>query len=166
MCKIEKQNSFTGFLLIALGVYFLLQQTNIEILEPFYTWPSILIIVGLSLVFHCYVHKDFDNLFAATLILGMGIHFHGLMHYDFWINHWAIYPLIIGISLIIRFLRTKKGLIPGVILIAFAVLMIFSVQMPEWFDLFYIGLDYMETFWPIILIISGFYFMKKKRKIE
>lgn len=164
--RMAKQNSFIGILLICLGGYLLLQQVNIALLEPFHTWPSILMIVGGSLVVHCYLEKNFHNLMIATLILGLGIHFHGLMHYDFWINHWAMYPLIVGASLVIRSLRTKKGFLLGALFIGFSVLMIFSVQMPEWFNVFYSGFDYIEAFWPLLLVLAGIYCLRKKPKTE
>lgn len=159
----KKQNSFAGYLLIGLGAYFLLRKLQLPILNDFYSWPTLLMIIGLALLIHSYSSKDYQNLFTGTIILGLGIHFHGLNYYPFWVDHWAVYPLIIGIAFIVRYLHTKKGLLPGLILVVVALLLIFSVQLPDWFNWIYPLVDYIEKFWPIGIIIIGIYLLKKKK---
>lgn len=157
-----KQDSFTGILLICLGSYFLLQKVNVSWIERFDIWPTILMIVGISLIIHCYFEKKFNNLFIATLLLGLGIHLHGLIYYDFWIDHWAMYALIVGIAFILRAIRTKKGLLVGIVLVGLSTLLIFSIQMPKWFTIVDKGLAYIEKFWPVLLVITGLYFLRRK----
>lgn len=159
----KKQNSFAAYILIGIGLYFLIKQINLPVLADFYSWPTLLIIVGIALLIHSYSAKDYQNLFSGTIVLGLGIHFHGLNHYSFWINHWAMFPLIIGIAFIVRFLRTKNGLFPGIILIGVSMLMIFSIDVPEWLSWIYIVFDFLEKFWAIALIILGVFLLKKKK---
>ncbi|MGY0693163.1 LiaI-LiaF-like domain-containing protein [Virgibacillus sp. FSP13] len=159
----KKQNSFAGYLLIGLGAFFLLRELKLPIVTDFYSWTTLLIIIGFALLIHSYSSKDYQNLFTGTIILGLGIHFHGVNHYTFWIDHWAVYPLIVGIAFIVRYLRTKKGLLPGVILVAISLLLIFSIRLPVWFDWIYTIVDFIERFWPIVIIIIGIYFLKKRK---
>ncbi|WP_106497001.1 LiaI-LiaF-like domain-containing protein [Lentibacillus sp. Marseille-P4043] len=159
----KKQNSFAGYLLIGLGAFFLLRELKLPIVTDFYSWTTLLIIIGLALLIHSYSSKDYQNLFTGTIILGLGIHFHGVNHYTFWIDHWAVYPLIVGIAFIVRYLRTKKGLLPGVILVIVSLLLIFSIRLPVWFNWIYTIVDLIERFWPIIIIIIGIYFLKKRK---
>lgn len=159
----RKQNSFAAYILIGIGFYFLIKQLNLPILTDFYSWPTLLIIVGIALLIHSYAAKDYQNLFSGTVVLGLGIHFHGLNHYSFWIDHWAMFPLIIGIAFIVRFLRTKNGLLPGIILIGVSMLMIFSIDVPEWLSWIYIVIDFLEQFWAIALIVLGIFLLKKKK---
>lgn len=158
----RKQNLFFAYLLIGLGVYFLIRQLDLAIFRPFVGWPTILAIIGISFLLHSYSTKDKQNIFIGVIFLGLGIHFHGLQNYDFWYNHWSVYTLIIGIAYIVRFIYTKKGLIPAVVLITISVIMIFSISLPEWFQGIYGIIDFIETFWPVILIAIGIYFIRKK----
>lgn len=159
----KKKNAFSAYLLIGIGVYFLLRQLKIPILTDFYSWQTLLIIVGLALLIHSYTSKNYQNLFTGTIVLGLGIHFHGVAHYSFWIDHWAVYLLIVGIAFIVRYVHTKSGLFPGVLLIAFAIIMIFSIQLPIWFDWIYIVINFIEKFWPILLIVLGVHLLTKKK---
>lgn len=158
----RKQNLFIAYLLIGLGVYFLIKQLDLAIFRPFVGWPTILAIIGVSFLLHSYSTKDKQTIFIGVIFLGLGIHFHGLQHYDFWYNHWSVYTLIIGIAYFLRFIYTKKGLIPAVVLITISVIMIFSISLPEWFQGIYGIIDFIETFWPVILIAIGIYFIRKK----
>src|SRR5690625_782130 len=120
--NLKRQNFFVGYLFIGIGVFFLLKQLKIPIFTDFYSWPTLLIIIGLALLIYSYRLKEYQSLFSGTLILGLGLHFHGMAHYDFWINHWAMYTLIIGIAFIIRSLKTKK-----VFLLVFSFILIYSI---------------------------------------
>ncbi|WP_067727261.1 LiaI-LiaF-like domain-containing protein [Oceanobacillus damuensis] len=158
----KKQNSLLAYLLIGIGIYFLLRELKIPILTDFYSWQTLLIIIGLSLLIHSYTSKGYQNLFGGTIILGIGIHLHGVQHYSFWIDHWAVFLLIIGLAFIVRYSKTKNGLLPGLFLVALAVLMIFSINLPDYLDWIYEIVDVLESFWPIALILVGIYFLRKR----
>ncbi|MGJ9457118.1 LiaI-LiaF-like domain-containing protein [Oceanobacillus sp. CF4.6] len=158
----KKTNSLLAYLLIGIGIYFLLREMKIPILTNFYSWQTLLIIIGLALLIHSYTSKTYQNLFVGTIVLGLGIHLHGVQHYSFWIDHWGVILLIIGFAFIVRYAKTKKGLVPGLLLILLAVLFIFSINLPAYFDWIYSIIDLFERFWPLVLIIIGLYLMKKK----
>ena len=159
--KVKKQHSLLAYLLIGIGIYFLLRELKIPILTNFYSWQTLLIIIGLALLIHGYSSKYYQNLLAGTIVLGIGIHLHGVQHYSFWIDHWAVYILIVGIAFLVRFIKTKKGLFTGLILITLAVFLIFSVNLPIYFDWLYTVIDLLERFWPVLLIIIGFFLLKR-----
>lgn len=153
----KRNNSFIAYIFIGLGIYFLLQQFNIPILNNFYAWPTIVIIIGVSLLLHSFSNQDYEALFSGTIMLGVGIHFHGLKNYPNWINHWAIYLLIIGIAFFVRYLKTKKGFLTGIILIGIALLFIFPIKITqlEW-------IKSTEVIWPLAIILIGVYLLRKK----
>ncbi|NAP01314.1 hypothetical protein FRY77_35830, partial [Halomonas sp. MG34] len=122
----KKQNALPAYILIGIGIFFLLRQLKLPIITDFYSWQTIIIIIGLALLIHSYTSKSYHNLFSGSVLLGIGIHLHGIQHYDFWIDHWAVYPLIIGIAFLVRRTKVKQGLFPGVILTAVSILLIFS----------------------------------------
>ena len=138
------------------------KQLNLVFFQPFIGWPTIVIIIGIAFLLHSYATKEKQNIFIGVILLGIGIHFHGLQNYDFWYNHWSIYTLIVGFAYLIRFFYMKKGLILSIVLITISIIMIFSISLPEWFQGVYGIIDFIETFWPIILIVIGIYFIRKK----
>ncbi|WP_284139743.1 MULTISPECIES: DUF5668 domain-containing protein [unclassified Virgibacillus] len=158
----KKQQIFVAYVLIGIGVYYLLRQLKIPIFTDFYSWPTLLIILGIAFLVHGYSTRDYNNLFPGTILLGIGIHFHGVQHYPFWIDHWAVFPLIVGLAFFVRFFKTKEGLLPGAILVGLSLLIIFSIQLPAWFHWIYDLISYIELYWPIALIIVGLYLLKKK----
>ncbi|WP_163970147.1 LiaI-LiaF-like domain-containing protein [Oceanobacillus halotolerans] len=159
----KKEKSFVGYILIGVGAYFFIRELRLPIFTDFYSWPTLLIIIGLALILHSYTSKDYQHLFSGTIILGLGIHFHGLNHYSFWIDHWGMYLLIIGIAYIVRYTQTKKGLMYGLLFIGLSIVMIFSIQVPAQLRWINDIIQYIERFWPIILIVVGIYIIKKKR---
>ncbi|WP_010651062.1 LiaI-LiaF-like domain-containing protein [Oceanobacillus massiliensis] len=158
----KKQNSLLAYILIGIGIYFLLRELKVPILTDFYSWQTLLIIIGLALLIHSYTAKHYQNLFAGTIVLGLGIHLHGVQHYTFWIDHWGVYVLIIGLAFIVRHTKTKKGILPGILLVLLAVLLIFSINLPGYFDWIYDIINLLERFWPVVLVIIGIYLLRKK----
>src|SRR5699024_1106171 len=106
----EKQNTFVGYLLIGIGVFFLFKHLKIPIVTDFYSWPTLLMMIGILFLIQSSKTKHSNYLFTGTLLLGLGIHFHGVKHYSFWIDHWAVYVFLVGIAYIVQSLKTKKGL--------------------------------------------------------
>ncbi|WP_430784975.1 LiaI-LiaF-like domain-containing protein [Virgibacillus flavescens] len=160
----KKQHFFAGYLLIGIGLYFLLKQLKLPIITDFYSWPTLFIIIGLAFLIHSYKTKDYQNLFSGTVILGLGIHFHGVSHYSFWIDHWGVYLLIVGIAFIVRFLKTKDGLFMGLTFIFLSLLVIFPVNLPPYLSWLYQLLELIENYWQLLLIGLGIFFLTRKDK--
>lgn len=159
----KKQHALSAYVLIGVGIYFLIRQLDLALFANFYSWPTFLMIVGVSFLIHSYSAKEYDNILIGVILLGLGIHFHGLENYTFWFNHWSVFPLIVGFAFLCRFSKTKSGLIPATILIGIALLMIFSVTLPAWFQWIYGVIDFLETFWPVALIAVGIYLLRFKK---
>src|SRR5699024_8385066 len=159
----KSPNTFIAYILIGIGTYFLLKEMNIPVLANFYSWPTLLMIIGLILLIHSYKARDYQHLLTGTILFGFGLHFHGLEHYAFWIDHWAIYPFIVGVGFLIRWLKTKEGLWVGILLAGISLMLIFSVQLPSWFHWIYDITALVKNLWPVILIGLGVYLLKKKK---
>jgi hypothetical protein len=159
----KNKNTLTAYMLIGIGLYFLLRQLKLPIFTDFYSWPTILIIIGIALLIYSFQAKDYNSLFSGTLLFGLGIHFHGIKHYGFWIDHWAMYPLIVGIAFLVRYVKTKQGLFPGLILIVLSCIFIFSINIPSWFNWIHDIVDFIDVYWPIVLVVIGIYLLKKRK---
>ncbi|WP_309228282.1 LiaI-LiaF-like domain-containing protein [Virgibacillus saliphilus] len=66
----KKRNSLAAYILIGIGLFFLLRQLKIPILTDFYSLPTLLIIIGVSLLLYSYTKKKYQLLFVGTIILG------------------------------------------------------------------------------------------------
>ncbi|MFD1018937.1 LiaI-LiaF-like domain-containing protein [Thalassobacillus hwangdonensis] len=158
----KKQNSFLGFVLIGIGAYFLLRQLHIPLLTDFYSWPTLLMVIGVAFLLHSYIAKEYQNIFTGALLLGLGIHFHASVRFVIWPDHWGMYLIIIGIAFLLRYQKTRNGLFPGLILGGLGIFAIFSSTNPGWFYWIHQLFAIIEKFWPLVLIVIGFYFLKKK----
>ncbi len=152
-----------AYILIGIGVYFLLQELRLPIITDFYSWPTLLILLGLAFLFYAYSSKEYKQIFPGFILLGLGIHFHGLNHYSFWIDHWAMYPLIVGIAFLLRNTKIKGGLLPGLILVGISLFAIFANQKPGWFQWGNRIIYWIEQFWPALLIGLGIYLLVKRK---
>ncbi|RLL47948.1 hypothetical protein D8M04_01335 [Oceanobacillus piezotolerans] len=159
----KKQNTLFAYLLIGIGLYFLLKQLQFPILTNFYSWQSLLIIIGLAFLIHSFSSKHYQNLFTGTLLLGLGIHFHGLAHYGFWIDHWASYTLIIGIAFLVRAWKTKQGFLMGFLFTILSIIFIFSSRLSIYFYWLDDVVGILEMAWPILLIVVGIFFLFKRK---
>lgn len=157
----KRQGIFPGVLLISVGVIFLLQNYNVPFIDQIFSWPSILLIIGLAFLFQAYIGKDYQSIFTGVLLTGLGIHFHGLNIFSFWPNHWAMFTVIIGIAFLFRYSKTKKdGLVPGIILILISIVAFIYTGFIDVFGSFY---SYIASFWPVALIGVGIYLLFFKK---
>ncbi|ENH97930.1 hypothetical protein J416_02711 [Gracilibacillus halophilus YIM-C55.5] len=158
----NKKNKLMAYLLIGIGIFFLLRELRLPILTDFYSWPTLLIVIGAAFLFYAYSAKDYKNIFPGALLLGLGIHFHSLRYYPFWIDHWGMYTLIVSLAFLLRYTKFKKGLLPGLILLGLSLFALFASSTPEWFDWIYETMNWIERFWPVILIVIGGYILWKR----
>ncbi|QXE00590.1 LiaI-LiaF-like domain-containing protein [Terribacillus sp. DMT04] len=159
----SKKNAFAGFLLLGVGAYFLLRQLRVPLFVDFYSWPTLLIIIGAALLLHAYLAKDHKNLFAGYTLLGLGVHFHGLRHYTFWTDSWGAYPLLVGAALLLAALKTKKGYIWAILLLALGIFAIAAPAQPAWFGWLDRIAGVIRDFWPVLLILAGAYLLFRKK---
>lgn len=158
----RKQHTFIAYLLIGIGLFYLLKQLDIEMFDDFYGWPTILMILGVVFLLHSFANKDYQNIFTGVFLLGLGIHFHGLQHYSFWFDHWAVYVLLIGVALILRSIWTKSGFVPAFIITLLALFMLFNDRIAEKYHWSADLVAWSEKLWPVIFIIFGIFLLRRK----
>lgn len=139
-----------------MGLYFLLQEYSIPMLSSFRSWPTILIILGLSFLSEAMLGGKKDNIFPGVFLLGIGIHYHGLLTYSSWFQHWSIYLFIIGLAF---FLRNQGGRKLGILLLVISAIFILLQWQPAWFqNLPILSFDDISLL-PLILIGFGLYLL-------
>ncbi|WP_100373664.1 LiaI-LiaF-like domain-containing protein [Bacillus sp. FJAT-45037] len=157
----RKQRIFPGVLLIGLGIYLIMSQYSFPLQEQLTSWPSILVIIGISFFVQSTLSKDPSTLFPGAMLTGLGIHFHGQALVPSWPSSWAMYTLIVGLSFLLLYVRTKKeGLFPAMILLLISAIGISSVDPLDWFEP---TSSVLFDFWPILLIVIGFILIIKRK---
>ncbi|GIO21771.1 LiaI-LiaF-like domain-containing protein [Oceanobacillus sp. J11TS1] len=158
----RKKHSLLAYLCIGIGIFLLLRELRIPFFVDFYSWQSLLIVIGLGIIIHSYTTKTYQNLFIGTALFGIGIHLHGIKHYSFWVDDWSVYLIIVGLSFIIRYTKTKKGFFSGLVFILLGMLFLFSEQLSIYTDWLAPIVVFFERFWPILLILLGIIILKRK----
>ncbi|SEO78702.1 hypothetical protein SAMN04488134_1134 [Amphibacillus marinus] len=159
----RKQNYLTAFVLIGVGLYFFLQQLHIPILAELATWPTLLVIIGVSLLLHSYLTRDHDKLFPGVILLGLGIHFLAVSMYPNWVEHWSVYAIIIGLAFLVRYQKTKSGLYAGLATLLIGLFMLLTITNNQFSTTIQQFIGILEDYWPISLIILGIYLLIKRK---
>lgn len=157
----KHQNSLIGFLMVGVGIYFSLRQLEVTLLNNYYDWPTLLILLGIALLAHSHFAKDHSSVFIGWLLLGFGFHFLAVGHIPYWEDQWGVYVLIIGIAFLMKYTKVKAGLIPALLLIILGLFALFSPFQPFWFAWIENVFMLIQRFWTIILVGLGIYLLRK-----
>lgn len=162
--RMKNQRMIPGMILIGFGVYFYLQQANISLFNEFYTWPTLLIIVGAAFLVQGYYGKDYEAILPGVILVGFGIHFHVVNKFELWPDHLGAFILIIALGFLLRYQKTGNGLFHGVLFLILAGLLLFYDRITSWLGLLENGVAAAWKFWPAALILIGIYLLFFKKK--
>lgn len=159
----RNQRLFPGMILLGFGTYFFLQQIQIPMLQPFYTWPTLLIIVGSAFLIQGYGAKDYEAILPGVILAGFGLHFHIVNRLDIWPDHIGSFILIIALGFLLRYLKTGAGLFQGLLFLILAILLLFYDSILGWLGILQNSVSSVWRFWPLLLIAAGLFFLMKRK---
>jgi hypothetical protein len=163
--ELKNQQIFPGIILIGFGAYFLLQQSGITIFQTFFTWPTLLIIVGTAFLGQGYSANDSEAILPGVILVGFGLHFHFVGNVTFWPNNnIGMLFLIISLGFFLRFQKTSSGLFQAFLFLILAVLLLYYDKIANYLEFVQNGMSLVWKFWPVLLILIGIYFLFKKKK--
>jgi hypothetical protein len=157
------QRLFPGMILIGFGIYFYLQQSNVSIFREFYTWPTLLIIVGTAFLAQGYKGKDYESILPGTILAGFGLHFHVTKVAAVWPDHIGIFILIISLGFLLRHQKTGNGLFQGILFLILAIILLFYDKVLLWLGFLQEGVNVIRDFWPLIIVLIGVYLLMKRK---
>lgn len=132
--------------------------------KEFYTWPTLLLIVGVAFLFQGYGAKDYEAIFPGVILTGFGIHFHVVNRLEIWPDHIGAFILIIALGFLLRYQKVGAGLFQGLLFLTLAICLLFYDKIVQWFGLVESSVSIAWKFWPIALVCVGCYllFIRKK----
>lgn len=160
----KKQRIFPGIILLGFGIFFLVQQYDIDLFNGFDTWPTLLVIVGIAFLFQGYLAKDYEAILPGVILFGFGLHFHITNRLAIWPDSIGIFILIIALGFLLRSQRLGAGLPQGILFLALAILLLFQEKIVGWLGFLEEGIGELWKFWPVLLIAFGLYLLFLKRK--
>ncbi|RFU65901.1 LiaI-LiaF-like domain-containing protein [Peribacillus glennii] len=160
----KAQRIFPGTILIGFGLYFFLEESRIEIFSGFYTWPTLLCIVGLAFLSQAYGGNDHEAILPGVILFGFGLHFHIVNKYRIWPDNVGIFILIISLGFILRAKKTNSGMIQGILLLVIAISSLFYDKVISWLGFLETGVTTGLKLWPALLVAAGLYFLFIKKK--
>ncbi|MFC4320978.1 LiaI-LiaF-like domain-containing protein [Litchfieldia salsa] len=160
----KKHSIFPGIILIGVGTYLLLQQLNISLFSGFFSWTTLIIIIGIALLVQAYSANDHSQILPGVILTGFGFHFHPINTFSFWPDHFGMLVFIVALGLILKSLKTKSDHSQGFLLLAFALLLLNYDAFLNKLGALGSGLSFIIRYWPVIIIAVGIYllFIKKK----
>lgn len=160
----KKEGILPGIALLGFGLYYMLQQFNIEFMRDYYSWPTLFIIIGAALLAHGYIAGQHEAILPGTVLAGFGLHFTLAGKLAIWPDHAGILLLIIALGFLLRYVKAGTGLLAGLLLLAASIYLLFSRQVIEWSQEQEGAAANIADYWPLALIAAGAYFLFFKRK--
>ncbi|AYE49049.1 hypothetical protein OEA_04455 [Priestia megaterium NCT-2] len=160
----KKQSMFFGVLLVGFGIFFLLNELHMSIAAKVYTWPVLLILIGAALLTESALSQDHSNLLASYILITLGIYFYVSEQIPFWPTNISMVVFMVAISFLLSARKAKSGFFQGGTLLIIAILMMFSDRLKLFLPKVEDGVNYLTTFWPILLLLVGLYLLFFKRK--
>lgn len=158
------QRIFPSVILIGFGLFFFLQQTNINWPWSIFTWPTMFIIVGIAFLIQAYGGKTYESILPGIIFFGLGIHFHLVNNLQYSFDHVGIIILFIALGFFLYYQKTKNGLLYGWLFLILAVFQLFYQKLFSMLGNLETTLADLSSIWPIILIVIGVYLFFFKRK--
>lgn len=160
----KSQKLFAGITLIGFGIYFILKNLNISLFPQFFSWQTLLIIIGLAFLFQGYGGKDYPTILPGIILTGFGLHFHLVDKLAIWPDHTGTFLLIIALGFILQNHKTGNGMMNGVLFLILAGLLLFFQEITESIHFLQSNNKITPYIMPLILLLIGGYFLLTKKK--
>lgn len=155
---------FTGIVLVGFGIYFLLNELNVSPFQSFYSWPTLLIIVGLAFLFQGFLGKDHGSILPGVILTGFGLHFHLVNKLSIWPDDTGTFLLIIALGFILFNQKAGTGLMNGMLFLVLAGFLLFYEEIIASITFIHLSEEMLKFLTPLLFLLIGGYFLLAKRK--
>ncbi|KAB7668079.1 LiaI-LiaF-like domain-containing protein [Bacillus sp. B1-b2] len=161
----KTQKWFSGIVLVGFGLYFILKNFSITLFPDFFSWATLLVIVGSAFLFQGYGGKDYGSILPGVILTGFGLHFHLVNKLAIWPDHTGTFILIIALGFILQNQKTGQGMLNGILFLLLAVLLLFYQDILGSLTFLKVSSRTLHTIIPVLFIlVGGYYLLSKNRK--
>ncbi|GKU81467.1 LiaI-LiaF-like domain-containing protein [Niallia sp. NCCP-28] len=160
----KSQKLFSGIILIGFGLYFLLKEFNIPLFADFYTWPTLLLIVGIAFLIQGYRGNDYSSILPGVILAGFGLHFHLINKLAIWPDHTGSFILIIALGFILQNQKSGQGLLNGMLFLLLAILLLFFQDIIQSLGFLKLKENTVSMIIPILFLLIGSYYLFIQKK--
>lgn len=157
------QKYFVSTTLILLGTYYLLLMFNITSIEALSTWAVAITIFGIAFISQANKGRQGDLYLPGLLLLGMGLYYSFDWLSNFWPSEISAIITGTGVALLFHSFHKKSSYAIGLITTFVGILMTFQEKFLVIESLFDKSVDFLNTFWPLIVIGAGIYILTRKK---
>lgn len=155
------QTKIIGFIITLVGVILLLVQTSLTSLASLLTWPFLLFLVSVLLLYIGILKKISSLTLWAGFVATITITVWGLEYVNGWPKHWSLLVALFGLVVLLQFTINKSKItaLVGVILILTGIF-----AYPGITELPFISpiTSVFHAYWPVLIVILGLIFISKK----
>lgn len=160
----KNQQLFPGIILVGLGVYFFLQQSGIALFIGFFSWQTLMTLIGIAFLAQGYLAKEYDAILPGVILVGLGIHPYTARFPAIYNNQAGYLILIIALGLLLRYQKNHNGLFQTTLFLILAIFMLFYDKLTSYFGMIQNQATASWKFWPLLLIIAGLFTLYQKKK--
>jgi hypothetical protein len=150
-----------GFVLIIAGLLLLIVQTNWARPQSLLSWPFLLFLFGVSLVFLSFLNKQSQLTLLGGILASVGITVWGFEYVENWPKHWSILVGMLGVTLILQYMNNhnQTTLIIGCVLLLSG---FFAWPGIREITLLAPIAKFLNTYWPVLIVGLGAVFLFRK----
>ncbi|WP_335869159.1 LiaI-LiaF-like domain-containing protein [Bacillus sp. 2205SS5-2] len=160
----KKQRLFPAVILIGFGLFFYLQEAQIELFSGFFNWPTLFLIIGFAFLMQGYKGKDHEAILPGVILSGFGLHFHVLQRLTIWPDHIGVFILIISLGFLLRYQKTGDGLWQGILFLVLSITLLFYQTVMQSLQMLETRFSFIWQLWPLFFIGVGVYLLFFNRK--
>lgn len=160
---VKKSSFIPGMILVFIGAVLMLRRLDIAFTTWEYTYPIILLAIGILFILNGFLRQDSGSAFWGTLLLLFGI-FYSLRNFLilsfqswYWEEFWPILLIIPGVAFIVMFIVRPQDW--GVLIPGFLLLFVGAAFLSDDLDPFWVKWYKVIRFWPVIMIVLGLFWM-------
>lgn len=157
------QKYFVSTTLILLGIYYLFLMFDIAAVEGISTWAATITIFGIAFISQANKGGQSDLYLPGLLLLGMGLYYSFDWLFNFWPSEISAIITGTGIALLFHSFHKNSSYLFGLITTFVGILMTLQEQFVIAGTLFDMSVNFLNTFWPLIIIGAGVYVLLRKR---
>lgn len=155
------QTKVIGFFLILAGALLLIVQTGVAEVHSLISWPFLLFLLGIILVFFSFLQKQSQLTLVGGIFASMGLFIWGLNYVKDWDSHWSILVGMLGIVLLLQFILNHNNMTLAV------GLLLLCIGFFAWPGIYQISFlapiaNTLNKFWPIFVVGIGVIFLFKR----